>query len=316
MNVRSLPALEGEVLKATKEYSFTPFSIPVPGEKLTLRGEFAKPLQRSKYFHDVAYKKERVVLHFTAGQLRSDLQALTQHDYHVSVAFVIARNGTIVQLFPSKYWSGHIGKGLGNISTGNDQDKKTIGIELSNYGYLTQKEGNLETYYSRMKDKKGRAGPVDVYCSVSEKAAYAKLAKPFRSQSYYASFTDEQYDSLIVLLRYLTNQYKIPRSFLPETKRFKTTNDVLKFKGIVSHINYRDAGKWDIGQAFDWKRVMEGVKGTAYVPKNALFKMADGGFESTGIRSEDDLTPFLPEAKPASEENDAYDEDLNKNELQ
>src|SRR3954467_11467001 len=140
-----LPALEDKITKTGNdgEYELRKFSIPVPNENLTLKGFLTTPKNRSKYYQSVEHPKERIVLHFTAGQIRSDLEALTRNDFHVSVAFVIGRNGAIYQLFPSKFWSGHIGKGIGNTNTGNAQDKVTIGIELSNYGFLTEKDGNL-----------------------------------------------------------------------------------------------------------------------------------------------------------------------------
>src|SRR6476659_10104431 len=214
MRYSSLPSLE-EKFKSDGnhgEYSLRPFSIPVPGEQLTLDGLVCSPTNRSGYYHDVVYPKQQILLHYTAGQLVSDLSALTKNDYHVSVAFVIARDGTIYQLFPSKFWSGSIGAGLGNAGTGNARDKQCIAIELSNYGYLVERDGNLETVYSRMKDANGNTGPIDIYCSLTETAAYQKLVSPFRGQQYYATFPKEQYQSLIILLRYLTAQYQIPRA--------------------------------------------------------------------------------------------------------
>ncbi len=51
---------------------------------------------------------------------------------------------------------------------------------------------------------------------------------------------------------------------MPPDKRFEGTKDVLSFKGIVSHINYRPSGKWDIGPAFDWATMIEGVQAAQY----------------------------------------------------
>ncbi len=266
MRYSALPKLEANFLATGNngEYELKKIAVPVPGENLTLNGMFCTPKSRSGYYHAVAHPKERILLHFTAGQIRSDMSALTRQDFHVSVPFVIGRNGTIYQLYSSKFWSGNIGKGRGN--TNNAEDKKTIGIEISNYGFVTEKEGNLETIYSRLKDSQGRVGPVDVYCSLSETAAYQKITTPFRGQSYYPTYTKEQYQSLIILLRYLTATYNIPRQFLPENKRYIATDEVLGFKGIVSHVNYRDTGKWDIGPAFDWTTVIQGVQAASFQP--------------------------------------------------
>ncbi|MCF0069577.1 caspase family protein [Dyadobacter sp. CY261] len=252
--------------RADNAASLKAFSLPVPNENLTLNGTAFTP-KTTDYFFGTEHPKQRIVLHFTAGNLRSDMQSLTQQSRHVSVPFVIARDGTIYQLFPSKFWSGHLGEGVGNKKgTGNPQDKATIGIELSNYGFLVPKDGNLETIYSRIKDPNtGKVSAPDPYCPIDNKQAYVKIDKPFREQTFYPSYTAEQIDSLIILLRFLTAKYNIPREFLPEDKRYTTFNELVNFKGIVSHINYRSSGKWDVGPAFDWKTVIEGVKASEFV---------------------------------------------------
>lgn len=260
MRYNSLPQLEKRFKDEAAAF-LKPFSLPVPGEPtLTLNGQLYTPKQKN-YFYAEQHPKERIVLHFTAGNTWSDMRSLTQEGRHVSVAFVVARDGTIYQLFPSGAWSGHLGKGVGNQNTGNREDKATIGIEISNYGYLVPRDGNLETIYSRIKNPAtGVVSAPDPYCTLDQKEAYIKINEPFRDQSYYATCTLPQMESTAILLRFLTNKYNIPREFLPEEKRFITTNDVLQFKGIVSHINYRTSGKWDIGPAFDWNKLILDVK--------------------------------------------------------
>ncbi len=312
MRFANLDSLESKVKNTGSEgeYTLTQISVPVPGEEIKLEGFLCVPKGRNGYYYKVEHPKQKIVLHFTAGNIRSDLGALSRNDYHVSVPFLIGRDGTIYQLFSSKYWSGHIGKGIGNEGTGNAQDKCTIGIELSNYGFLTEVNGNLETYYSRQKGANGKIGPVDIYCSLSEKEAYMKLDTPFRSQAYYASHTNEQYNSLIILLRYLTTQYNIPRNFLPESSRYLATQEVLNFKGIVSHVNYRKDGKWDIGQAFDWQKLIKGVQAEKYIPilTAPRFRSGPETVNERIINSEDALESLLPGAIDAKYEDDDYEE--------
>lgn len=285
MRYETLPQLEARFRNEAAPF-LSPFSVPVPNESLTLTGLVYKP-PRSNYYHEVKHPKQRIVLHFTAGNVRSDMQSLTKQNRHVSVAFVIGRDGTIYQLFHSGYWSGHIGPGIGNQGTGNSQDKATIGIEISNYGFLVPRDGVLETIYSRVKNPEtGVVSPPDPYCTLSTTEAYNKIDTPFRGQSFYASYTPEQVESTIILLRYLTAKYDIPRQFLPEDKRFLATNDVLSFKGIVSHINYRTSGKWDIGPAFDWDRLIGGVQAASFT---STLSARDLVAESQGIMDEDAL---------------------------
>src|SRR5688572_1948045 len=312
MRHSSLNAFEEKFLLTANngEYNLRKISVPIPGEDLKLEGYLCTPANRSGYYYDREYPKERIVIHYTAGNLKSDLSTLTTHNRHVSVPFVIARDGTIYQLFSSKFWSGHLGKGLGNTNTNNAEDKRTIGIELSNYGFLSEKSGNLETYYSRQKNANGTIGLVDVYCSLTDTGAYEKLNTPFREQSYYATHTDAQYQSLIILLRYLTAQYNIPRQFLPEDIRYQATSEVLNFKGIVTHINYRKDGKWDVGPAFNWKAVIEGVQAAEFKP----VILRDSGPATRGtvteipITSEGEVDELLPKAMDPAMENESYAE--------
>ncbi len=297
MRFDTLPQIEDRFRKEAAS-ALTPYALPVPGEDLTLHGTLFKP-NRSNYYYPSEHKKERIVLHFTAGNVRSDMITLTRQNVHISVAFVIARDGTIYQLFPSKYWSGHLGAGVGNSGTRNAQDKATIGIEISNYGYLVPREGHLETIYSRLKNPNtGKIGPADVYTTLENTEAYVKIDEPFRGQSYYPTYTSEQFDSLIILLRYLTKKYDIPRQFLPPDKRFASTQDVLNFKGIVSHVNYRSGGKWDIGPAFDWTTVIGGVKAETYTPISDKSLTAARSLENV-LTTEEEIEAQFPTSRNA-----------------
>lgn len=202
------------------------------------------------YYEDEKNEKTQIVLHHTAGYLKGDLAALTRKDFRVSTTFLIARNGTILNLFPWDRWSYHLGPGA--VGGNEPGAKRTVGIELSNIGWLQEVNGKLCSPYSK----------TDVYCDLSETQYYTELETPYRGKQYFATFTDEQYESLIVVLRFLTNQFDIPNVFLPENERFVLgSNPALpQFKGITSHVNYQASGKWDISPAFDWKRLIEGVQ--------------------------------------------------------
>ena len=298
----NLPAKEDRFRRTGNggEYVLKPIAVPVPNElPLTLNGLLCTPARRSGYYHDTVYPKKRIVLHFTAGGLIGDMSTLTgavkpgNKVQHLSVPFVLARDGTIYQLYSSKFWSGNLGKGLGNVGTNNAQDKCTIGIEVSNYGPLTRKADGLYNIYGEQ------------YCALNQTDAYQTVTPAFRGEAHYATYTDAQYESLIVLLRYLTAQYAIPREFMAESKRYITTPDVLTFKGIVSHINYRVSGKWDVGTAFNWARVITGVKAPTFVPTQRR------GYElpeEDVLTSEEAMIPLLPQPRSAALEDEPYDE--------
>lgn len=219
-------------------------SIEIPGENASMHYLRVKPDSGDEsYFYRSRVDKDQIVLHYTLGYLKGDIATLTQHDYHVSVPFIIGRNGGIYNLFFSGYWAYHLGPGA--LGGNAKRSKRTIGIELSNIGGLHRTDNGMATYYT------------DIYCDTNQSGYY--VHQPYRRFDYYATFTDAQYDSLIILLRYLTARYGIQRKFLDKPERYETDRSVIEFGGIVSHVNYRSSGKEDIGPAFDWDRVIEGV---------------------------------------------------------
>lgn len=196
------------------------------------------------FYYEETTSKKKIAIHFTMGYLKGDVATLTKQ--HVSVPFLVGRNGNIYNLFASKYWSYHLGPTA--VGGNEPMSKECIGIELSNIGPLKKIGNNLVTTYSDS----------DVYCSLDETQFYEKLATKYRGYEYYAKFTESQYKSLVKLLRFLCGKYNIPKTFLGEANRYQTlsANDFVKFSGIVSHVNCRK-DKVDIGPAFDWNKVIQ-----------------------------------------------------------
>ena len=223
--------------------------------RMTARGELAAthenglsvldytPNGRSDYFYQRSIRKKRIVLHFTAGFLGGDLSTLTKTDYHVSVPFVIARDGRIYRLFNTKYWSYHLGRAA--IGGNKTCSSTSLGIELSNIGPL-DKSGNWmwNAYGSK-------------YCRITE-TEYYDTGPEYRGYKNFAKFTDAQYSALNELLTVLCVKHDILRTYLPKTRRFKEFSSPSQgrgFKGICSHVNYRKYGKTDIGPMFDWTKI-------------------------------------------------------------
>jgi N-acetyl-anhydromuramyl-L-alanine amidase AmpD len=198
------------------------------------------------YFYPQAIAKDQIVLHYTIGYLPGDIATLTQNNCHVSVPFIIGRNGTIYNLFSSKYWAYHLGRGA--IGGNKKRSSRSIGVELSNIGPLIRQGDELHTIYG------------DEYCTLKDVDLYQPC--DYRGFEYFATTTEAQYQSLNILLRYLTAQYNIPRRFLDKQQRFKSCKDIAEFSGIVSHANYRTTGKSDIGPAFEWDRVISELAAT------------------------------------------------------
>ena len=195
----------------------------------------------NNFFYEEQCKKERIVLHATHGVLAMDVANLSKQ--HVSTPYVIARDGTVYELFDPKYWSYHLGSlGRGYWTSNTTESKKTIGIELSNIGDLSPHK----TKQDILLDAWGYP-----YCMKEHKDLYE--ASEYRGKSYFATYTDEQYKSLDSLLLSLCRRFDIVHSFLPKAERFEKMMKEPN-AGIISHANYR-SNKVDVSPAFDFSRI-------------------------------------------------------------
>lgn len=201
------------------------------------------PQKIDNYYFKEETKKTAIVLHLTCGFLKGDIATLVKQDNHVSVHFVLGRNGIVYQLFDTKYWAYHLGQGT--IGGNQINSKRTISIEISNIGPLIKKEQEFNNIYNSK------------YCSINEETYYKSLVSHFRNYNVFSTCTPEQYTSLRSLLDYLCKQHDIPKVFINEKARYNTfkNSTEAQFKGICSHLNFRSSGKIDIGPCFDWNLI-------------------------------------------------------------
>jgi N-acetyl-anhydromuramyl-L-alanine amidase AmpD len=200
--------------------------------------------EHSGFYYASRTQKTGVCLHYTEGYLGGDLSFLSRHNYRVSVPFLIARGGQIIQLWNPDFWSYHLGQ---SAIGGNERGSRAlIPIEISSVGHLSKSGNRIFTYWGAE------------YCKASDTQYYEDLGVSYRGERYFATFSDEQYKALDTLLDALCSEYNIPRIYLDESKRyipFESSAAAKSFKGISTHVNYRPTGKRDVGPAFDWSRI-------------------------------------------------------------
>ena len=227
-----------------KKFILTDGTFTIKGTTETLKiMDCARDNGDKSYYYQEETAKKKILLHFTMGYLKGDIGTLTKQ--HVSVPFVVGRNGIIYNLFASKYWSYHLGPGA--IGGNTAMSKECIGIEISNIGPLKKVGNNLVTTYSDQ----------DIYCSLAETQYYTRLNTPYRGFEYFATFTAAQYEAIGKLIRFLCAKYNLPKTFIDPAERYKvmTESGFTSFKGIASHVNCRP-DKVDIGPAFEWDKIM------------------------------------------------------------
>ena len=144
---------------------------------------------KGQYFEEVV-PKTQIYLHHTAGAPNADQvwQWWITDTTPIATCVVVDDSGEIVQGFSSKFWAYHLGLKTKHFSVMGvpykNLDKTSIGIELTNWGQLTQKNGKFYNYV-------GGEVPASQVC---------ELENPHRGYKYYHNYTDAQIESTKELL--------------------------------------------------------------------------------------------------------------------
>lgn len=185
------------------------------------------------------YKKEQtpknqIYLHHTAGGPSGEavFRGWQKDPTPVCTSVAISRDGTIVQGFSSKYWGYHLGLATKHFAKMNlpykNLDRGSIGIEICNFGMLTEKDGKFYTYV------KSEIPASDVRV----------LDTPYKGYKYWQKYTPEQIESTIELLQLWKERYGIPISYNSDI--WDLTPRALKGEaGVYTHNSVR-ADKADV----------------------------------------------------------------------
>lgn len=236
MRYQKLPVIESEFKKTLKDAYGQVW-------KKDPNGEFLSSLPDSRYiplvnshgshFYSEKTKKTGITIHATAGVLTGDIGTLGQKNNKVSTNFVIARDGTIYQLYSTDFWSYHLGSGASGGNT--PMSKSSIGIELSNIGPLKLSGKTLVDTYG--KD----------YCEASLDDAYVEAA--YRGYTHFATYTPDQIASAYILVEELCKKHGLSKTFPKDPLAWSASKPT---STIFGHQNVRK-DKFDPGPAFDFK---------------------------------------------------------------
>jgi len=189
-------------------------------------------------------KKNLIVLHHTVGgSARSTWRWWMTDPKPIGTAYIVARDGTIHEVFHPECWAYHLGYGS------RMDEKRSIGIELASEGALVERGGEL-------------------YCfdRVSERTRFTDdvfdLSSPWRGYRYFAAYAEAQLAATIELVGDLLRRFSIPpavfRDVLTGTPSKFDVNHRL-WNGIIGHAHVRD-DKTDVHPGFDWNRLIAELK--------------------------------------------------------
>lgn len=188
-----------------------------------------KNFPSNQYYQQATDKKIIVLHHTVSGEgVEGDINWWKQTSERVATPYIIARDGTVTEIFDPKYWAHHLGikqsilNQYGSSVSNERLNQLSIGIEIDNWGQLVKKG---DKYYSYT----GREIPecdVQIYKT------------PYRGSSYYEKYTTVQILALKDLLLHINQTYGVKLYYFPEM--FEVSQKALKgYHGIWSHTSYR-----------------------------------------------------------------------------
>jgi N-acetyl-anhydromuramyl-L-alanine amidase AmpD len=196
-------------------------------------------------FSDKEYVKEvhaknQVVLHHTvSGQhINGDVNWWLSDKQRIATCILIEHDGTIHQVFSSKFWAFHLGEnGKDHVKMGlpyKRNDKNSIGIEIDSWGGLVKHTDNK--WYPAKWDKTAKKFLPNTKVKALENVQ--EYPKKFRGFYAFEKYTDAQIESVRQLLVFWNKTYGIPLEY-NEDMWDLSYNALAGKSGIYSHTSYR-----------------------------------------------------------------------------
>lgn len=183
------------------------------------------------------HPKTQIYLHHTAGNSNpfNVFKDWESNKERIATCVVIGgrpgtskefKDGDVVQGYSSKFWAYHLGLKESTFDKFNipykSLDKISIGIEICNWGQLTQKNGKFYNYLNRVV-------PSD---------EVIELETPHRGYKFYHAYTDAQINATKDLLLLWNKRYNIPLTYNSDI--WDVTPRALKGEsGIFTHNSVR-----------------------------------------------------------------------------
>ena len=182
----------------------------------------------AREFVKEVHEKKQIVLHHTVSgdSINGDINWWLNDKKRIGTCILIARDGTIHQVFSSKYWAYHLGEnGKDHIKMGlpyRRNDMNSIGIEIDSWGGLKKKDGK---WYSSAN-------------TVIPSEKIQEYPEGFRGYYGFEKYTDEQIESVRQLLVFWNKTYGIPLDY--NADMWDLSYDALAGKsGVFTHTSYR-----------------------------------------------------------------------------
>jgi hypothetical protein len=194
-------------------------------------------------FHNSTNKKTGICLHHTVGgSAKSSFNWWLNDQKMVGTAYIIARDGTIHEVFDPQKWAWQFG-----FKWASDKkikfEKRFIGIEIASEGGLTESNGKL--YSFDVVSPKTLKDPAEVF----------DYKKPYRGYRYFDKYEPAQIDSVVKLVNHLFDKFNIERN-VPKNYLEYYGEKLEDFNGIIGHVNVRTDKSDPLPDKNFWERVI------------------------------------------------------------
>ncbi len=152
-------------------------------------------LSSTQYFRQI-YPKKNVVLHHTvSSNAMSPLRWWTMQRERIGTAYIVGKDGNILEAFDPRYWAHHLGiRNPRNL----DLNQRSVGIEIVNEGFLWQKPDGPHWLHAN--------GPI--YTGETIEAEW-------RGGKVWPLYTPEQVEATTDLVKWLLRRFNLPATFAP-----------------------------------------------------------------------------------------------------
>lgn len=189
--------------------------------------------------------KSQICLHHTVSgpYAQGVIDWWNQDTQRIATHFVIQKDGTIFQLYSSKYWAHHLGvkstflkqMGFADYGTRNVLlNQSSVAMEITNWGGLVKDNNGFHpaTWDTTLK----RYVPVTKVTIPDQNVQI--YSKPFRDFVYFEKYSSEQIESISRLVTYLCDKFNISKEYNEDMW------DVSKralggINGIYGHVSMR-----------------------------------------------------------------------------
>lgn len=198
-------------------------------------------------YYAVETKKAQICLHHTASGrgIDGDWTHWLNDPARVATPVIIGTDGTIFQIFQSKYWGHHLGikpavftsRGL-PADQNNRLNKLCIGIEIDAWGPLVRYDGAWRSYTGSKVPDNEVVHYTTPFKNIPFSEYFQKIGVVGNPAMAYHRYTDKQIYATAQLLQVWCEHYKIPKAY--NESMWDVSHDALSgVPGIWTHVSYR-----------------------------------------------------------------------------